>query len=334
MSAMMMMRAGPCVSGKGFTLLELLISMSILVVITAIVYASFSGVTRTIDMTRTVTEEVRLRQFLGQSLRTNIATAYVDLSYTAEAFQFLGVNEDGIDGAKDSLRFISTASLIGGLTLPGDLKEVRYEVLEPRDSAMELSWDDDGDDETADALTGLAAELRGRHARLRVTETPLLAGNVQSLDEETGYFTPAEGYESPQWDVPIRSFDVRYFDGEQWVDEWDSLGVGRLPWALRVRVNFARTEAYLEQERDKNYDEVEDPEFEMVVTLPAGVGVFEDQRQLPVGQGVGTGGIGAPGADGGDGAEGAEGAQGRPNGQTGAPFQTFTFDIPTGAGGQ
>ncbi len=329
-------RAGSCAPAKGFTLLELLISLSILVVITAIVYASFSGVTRTIDATRTVTEEVRLRQFLGQSLRTNIATAYVDLSYTAEAFQFLGVNEDGIDGAKDSLRFISTASLIGGLTLPGDLKEVRYEVLEPRDSEMELSWDDDDEnDEAADALTGLAAELRGRHARLRVTETPLLAGNVQSLDEETGYFTPAEGYESPHWDVPIRSFDVRYFDGEQWVDEWDSLAVGRLPWALRVRVNFARTEAYLERERDKNYDELEDPEFEMIVTLPAGVGVFEDQRQLPMAQGGGAGGIGADGAYGGDGAEGdAEGVQGRPSGQTGAPFQTFTFDIPMGGGEQ
>jgi len=80
--------------------------------------------------------------------------------------------------------------------------------------------------------------------------------------------------------VPIRTFDIRYYDGAEWVDEWDSEIVGRLPWSVHVKVNFARTEEQIEEEEDENIDIEEDPDFEMVIPLPTGFGRLQDGREI------------------------------------------------------
>jgi len=257
---------------RGFTLLELLLSISILVVITAIVYASFASVVNTTTATRASIEEIRLRQFLTRSLERNFATVYSDTGYEDEAFRFVGISEDSVDGPQDSVRFCSSAPLIGGVALPGDLKEVRYEVLADLSSEMEIDLYGDDEEEEGQGQGELESPT------LQVSETPLLGGNVQAVEEETSHFVADESYESPSWSVPVRSMDIEYFTGVEWVEEWDSQEVGRMPWAAHVRINFARTEEQLELEKELGFDPDEDPDFELIIPIQVGMGVRQDLR--------------------------------------------------------
>ncbi len=254
----------------GFTLIEVLLAIAILVVVVSIIYTTFSSVTTTIGVSRVNSEELRLRQFLERSFQNNFASVYIDQGLGLPGYQFIGLNEDSPDGPVDSLRFASSAAMMGGMALPGDLKEVRYEVLgvEGRIGDFDLR-----DDENEDA-----------GPQLRATETPLTLANMMALSGEVDdpdRDTDSDlGYDAPTWTVPIRNFDVEYYDGAEWVDEWDSEVVGRLPWSVHVKVNFARTEEQIEREEDEHIDIEEDPDFEMVIPLPAGIGRLQDAREI------------------------------------------------------
>lgn len=262
---------------KGFTLLELLLAIVILAVITAMVYGAFSGTVSSAGRSRVAVEELRLRAFLLRSFETNFTTVYVDPQQSQEVYRFLGVNSDGAEGPNDTVRFCSTAPLIGGVALPGDVKEVRYEVLDTGASSMRLQWDEKEPD-------------LGVSSVLQVTETPMLAGNVQGVDASTASFVVDPAYTSPNWTVPVRTLNFQYFDGAQWVDEWDSQSVGRLPWAVWIKVNFAKTEEQLAYEREKGFSTVDDPDFEMIIPIRGGLGGRTEVRTQtnPVGSGTGT----------------------------------------------
>ncbi len=247
---------------RGFTLLELLLAVSVLVVITSIVYAIFASVTRSIDASEAAVEELRLRQFLSRSFETNFAAAYSDRQYQDPLFRFIGEPGDAFEGARDSVRFCATAPLIGGMAMPGDIKEVRYQVLDERGSTMTLSWDDTDPERDSPSL--------------QVTETPLLAGKVTEISEENNLFVPDDSYESPSWAVPIEAFRIDYYDGADWVRQWDSHEIGRLPWSVRVRINFARSED--DPARNDRYGVTEAPDFEAIIPIPAGLRVEQDIR--------------------------------------------------------
>lgn len=263
-----MMHAKP--KNAGFTLIEVLLAIAILVVVVSMVYTSFSSVTTTMGVSRVNSEELRLRQFLEQSFQRNFASVYIDQRLGLPGYQFIGLDEDSPNGPVDSLRFASSASMMGGLALPGDLKEVRYEVLGAEGRIGDFSLRDDGDENAG--------------TQLRATETPLAVANLLAPPGEVNDSEPDSdldlGFEAPTWTVPIRTFDVRYFDGVDWVDEWDSELVGRLPWSVHVKINFARTEEQIERERDDRIDIEEDPDFEMMISLPAGMGRMQDGREI------------------------------------------------------
>lgn len=248
---------------RGFTLLELLVAMAILVVLTGIVYGAFYSVVTSIQTSRTGMEEMRLRQFLARNMKQNFRTAYSDPRMEQEVFMFVGESNDGPDGARDLVRFASTAPLIGGMALPGDLKEVRYEAMAEQDSDMSLSH---AAPETEDEPPAV----------LHSIETPLLGGEVQELGAEDGFFVPSDDYEAPGWSVPIRSMRLDYFDGQEWVREWDSLEMRRLPWAVRVRINFAKPEDVVEEEQRQGIDPEDDPDFDMLIPLQPGLGVTDE----------------------------------------------------------
>jgi len=258
------------VHNAGFTLIELMLAIAILVVVVSMVYASFSSVTTTMGVSRVNSEELRLRQFLQRSFQNNFASVYADQGLGLPGYQFIGLNEDSADGPVDSIRFASSASMMGGLALPGDLKEVRYEVLGVEGRIGDFSLQDDTDEDTG--------------PQLRATETPLAVANLMAAAGEVD--DPARdaendlGFDAPTWTVPIRTFDVRYFDGGDWVDEWDTEVVGRVPWSVHIKINFARTDEQIELEQDENIDIEEDPDFEMVISLPAGMGRIQDAREV------------------------------------------------------
>ena len=227
---------------QGFTLMELILAMAIIVIMTAIVYSSLSSVVNSTAMARAAAEETRLRQFLARSFETNFRSVYSDRTNEQPAFQFIGVNDESSDGPMDSVRFCSTAPLMGGMALPGDLKEVRYEVM--NDEASELGLD-------LDETRAEKDEDRPEGSTLESVEMPLIAGNVEALDtadeDELAELATDPNYEAPHWSVPIRSMDLQYFDGAEWLDEWDSLQFGRVPWCVHIRINFAKTDEQLKE---------------------------------------------------------------------------------------
>ncbi len=257
---------------NGFTLMEMILALAITVFMGAIVYSSLNSVVNSIAMSRAAAEETRLRQFLAHSFETNFRSVYVDRLSEQPAFQFIGISEDSFDGPRDSVRFCSSAPLMGGMSLPGDLKEVRYEVIAGDDTEMTLDFGD------------LGAEDLPEGPHLQSVEMPLLAGNVEQLEAGTGglgEFATDPNYEAPHWSVPVRSMDIQYFDGTEWLDEWDSVQFGRVPWCVHIRINFAKTDEQLEAERAERFDDLDDPDFEMVIAIPAGLGVTQDGRTLP-----------------------------------------------------
>jgi hypothetical protein len=48
--------------------------------------------------------------------------------------------------------------------------------------------------------------------------------------------------DSPSWSVPVSSFDVAFFDGKDWGEVGDSAASLMMPWCLRIRINYARSE--------------------------------------------------------------------------------------------
>lgn len=269
-------------SCAGFTILEILVAMILLTIILSIVYMTFSTVIQSTEDARAASFEMRTRQFLTRSFTSNLnqttegwspGSAYrsptgpLQAENPAEAGLGAGTARYWLDGKSDSLSFVSTAPLAGNAALPGFIKLVTYEI---------------GSQESdEDLLTDFGAKPQ---ATLEVTETPLaLSGGVTSggigLGSRAAEFTREDvldtaqqiGMQSVSWDIPIDTLSFLYFDGEKWVDTWDSLLLERMPWAVDIRINFPTDEEIFESERDPE----EDPDFRLVLTIPVGAGVYD-----------------------------------------------------------
>jgi prepilin-type N-terminal cleavage/methylation domain-containing protein len=309
-------------NSTGFTLIEVLIAMTILVIITGTVYASFSSVVSSVETTRVFAEEMRLRQFLQRSFNTNFSTAYVNgdnEAYNSQFFQFVGVNGTDSHGHADSVRFVSSAPIVGGGALPGDLKEVKYEILSSEDESQKLFDDDEDQAQPEDE------QLSFRDHMLQCLETPIQQGNVQSLDSgasDTTAVQADDSYIAPMWTVPIQSFDILFFDGQEWLEEWDSEAVGHMPWAVHIRIAFAKPEAMREADKEAGFNVNDDPDIELIIPVPPGIGVTLDQRDFQESTGddgavAGSGGEGSGGSGEGSGG-GGEGSGGGGQGSGGS----------------
>lgn len=274
-----------CISERaGFTILELLVALTLLVVILSIIYVTFSTVIQSTEDTRAASFEMRTRQFLTRSFMSNLAQASEGWSPGA-AFRAAGLSTEAgaegdpvigrgkmrywLDGTSTSLTFVSTAPLAGSTGLPGFAKLVTYEL-----------GSEQSEGEAQDLLTDFGREPQ---ATLEVTETPLaLSGSAFGASLGAADFTREEvaetaesiGMKSSGWNIPVESILFQYFDGENWVDTWDSLEYGRLPWAVDVRINFPDP---LEEEGfATELDPDEEADFRLVFTVPVGVGVRDE----------------------------------------------------------
>lgn len=282
----------------GFTLIELLVAITLMVIVTGIVYSSFFAVVTATDTARVAAEQLRLRQFLTRSFSQNLSQTYgdwrpgaimrelpgnvetavrnmdgnvdVEGDETLARYWLEGIDDQGAYGPADSITFATTAPLIGGTALPGVLKQVTYEVVRGTNEEGDfLELDDDV-----------------RSVTLQATETPIFEAADFEEGDDAGDFD-AKGdllgdvtYESPGWSVPVRTMDIQYFDGEDWVDDWDSVEMGRLPWSVHIRINFARPPSQLRAEASQGFNDEDDPDYEFVISLPGGVGLTEPPLQM------------------------------------------------------
>ena len=248
-----------------------MVATIIIAVITAIVYASLSSVTHTTELARVSADEMRMRQFLSRSFLTNFASVYADPGVLDERFAFLGTSESGSRGEMDSVEFCSSTAVMGGASPPGAIKRVHYGAVSANDPGMGLSsFEDAGDG--SNGLSGM---------QLQASESLVMDS---FLEEDTGYgmdrLAESAGadtdFGTPSWTVPVGSFDVAYFDGAEWLEEWDSLTLGRLPWCVRIRVSYARTEEEAEVDAEARFRPDEDPDYELIIPIPIGVGAVTD----------------------------------------------------------
>ena len=267
---------------KGFTLIELMVAITLLTIVVSVVYASFSSVTISMEQARKINAELQIRTFLTRNLRDNLAQAYdpwlPGAAYLAPSlprqdpdeleedarYWLVGEDIEGPDGPADKLTFASTAPLLGNTGMPGMLKQVSYYISEETE-------DEDG-------------ESVGLYRNSVLTTPSKLVFTEQAVE---GWMPPPEGEgiggddrdsvslddAEPAWSAPIRSMNIRYFDGEEWLDEWSSLGEGRLPWSVEFRINFGKTDEEIEAERTQDYSLEDDPDLLLILSIPGGVGI-------------------------------------------------------------
>ncbi len=260
-------------AARGFTLIEVLIAISLLAVIVTIVYESLAAVTDATAEARVGAEKLRLEQFLMRNFQSNFSAVHVDPAYLDERFQFVGTGETGSSGTTDSVDFCSASPILGGMAPPGAFKQVHYAVVDRNDSSMELeAFSSYSEDELAPSTMLLESS-----ESIVVASASLNKDRLDKLDpksaEELQDIAKELGYNTPSWTVPVSGVDFSFYDGEKWVEDWDSIEMGRMPWCVRIRVNFARTRA----EADSASNDLEtDPDLEMYIPVAVGMGVMTD----------------------------------------------------------
>lgn len=161
---------------SGFTLIEVLIAVSMLAMVAMLVRASFRTIMYSLDSVREEAEISRAAESIMWFAASELNNALM-----ADGLYFQGAGEDG----SDEIFFYSTAAY-------------------PRSGDKDLS-----------------------RVSYREEEGDLWKG----VDGE--YFRAAGGLES---------FSIRYYDGGEWIEEWDSESRGRLPPAAEILIEIGGRE--------------------------------------------------------------------------------------------
>ncbi len=189
-------RGYPLTTMTGFTLLEIIISIGILVVILTIIYGTFNSSMRAFTVMENLGDAYGQARLVLNRLSEEIGNIYVSKNNSNTGTGLLGEDGEQDDLPFDSLHFTSLSHVRWVKdSRESELCEIGY-YLE-RDPEMEKSfffrredWNVDGTLEEG----GIALEL-------------------------------AEG---------VDGLNFRYYDGEEWVDEWDSEARKGLPKAIEV----------------------------------------------------------------------------------------------------
>ena len=267
----------PIRSGRvGFTIIELLISMTIVSIIMIIIYSTFASVLASTETANIASEQLYTQSFLTRHINQHVSQAssgwqpgavfrpYSDVSAPIDfvmndsIFSFSGVD----NGEEDSLSFTTSVPLNGSSGLPGYFKQVTYEIVEG--SSIEMPEGSPYPRQVADGMV------------LLVTEVPIMSYdgmNERQLmaDRVTAFRDQAESLEisTPMWTFPIGAMEIKYHNGEDWVDEWDMGLEGRLPWAIDMTFFWSPWD----DDRAEGVSDDPENQFRMVIAVPGGAGL-------------------------------------------------------------
>ncbi len=113
---------------KGFTLVEVLVVASILVVVMGIVYGSLSASLRSKEICEEGVEAYRRGRLILERMSREISSAYIPIGINLPDVKYIFRGEDGEEDGfpRDTLNFTSTALPIEGL--PHGVKEVGFYI--------------------------------------------------------------------------------------------------------------------------------------------------------------------------------------------------------------
>ncbi len=226
----------PRLSGRGFTLIEVLMTVAI----TALVFAMIGGILLSVikasENIETKTRTEKAGYGVLATLRRDLTGVY---AYALGGPAFRGEDKTELGRDADALHFVTTADV-----LP------TQDGRRPR--LIEVGYRVGGGDESQDGLLGLfrrAGALEG---------DPLESGDEY-----------AELYGR------VHAFDLKYLDPDtgDWADSWDD--AERLPLAVKVHLELALDELQKIAAEQENLD-LPPPVFEMVVGIPVKATPAED----------------------------------------------------------
>ena len=188
---------------KAFTLIEILIALAILAILSTVIYGAISQSHALSTRLEAMSESYQTLRQLFQMMQDDLSTAYYSESAgtnLTSAPVFIGSSLDlkaSLSSSEPLLRFTTLGHRRWQSNSPEtDLGLVEYEVR--RDPATNL-------------LTVFHKE-----------ETNLLSTTEASTEE----YELAEG---------LKEFSVRFFDGTDWADTWDSTEKKDVPQAVEVK---------------------------------------------------------------------------------------------------
>jgi len=172
----------------------------------------------------------------------------------------------------DQFAVVLSADADGGpLDVPSDVKSVAYYLLEDLDQAdrERASITETAGTANRPASQALSSPGRGRGLVRRslsraVAEWAEANGNLASLDRNAQVLAPE-----------VVALQFRYFDGTEWLDEWNSKEEGGLPVAVEIAIAIEsledgdRPRALSSASLDANKTEQGDVIYRLTVHLPA-----------------------------------------------------------------
>lgn len=189
-------------SSRGFTLVELMIAVSVLAVMMTLVY----GVVVSSVQAAQRVEEISAGTEVGPAILTRIRADLEAAFLPKEGDYFLGYDRKGAGGDRDRLDFVS-AVLGYGPERDGDVPSFH--------SVNELGY------QLRDHPTEPGVGVLYRREDFFLDAEPLKGGRLVELYDR------------------VTVFDVEYWDGKQWRAQWSAkTEKNKLPRAVRVRLTL------------------------------------------------------------------------------------------------
>ncbi len=204
-------------AGNGFTLIELLVAIVLLAMIFTMVFGTFFYTINSAEQQEERAAIYHRVNFILNNLSQNMSSAYVPLSSLSSdeenADPAFFVEDLQIEDADaDSYSAFTTNARFGGSQAAGEIAFVSYRVLDSQDVEME-EW-------------------------LKDENNPL----VLTCTLEPLWAQPEEDGQEPRWTQNIRSLNFEFFDGSEWLQEWNYEDQGILPEAVKIHLEVADSE--------------------------------------------------------------------------------------------
>jgi type II secretion system protein J len=190
---------------QGFTLVELMLAILILSIMMSIIYGV---VVSTVSAARRV-EEITASSEIGPAILTRVRSDLEAAFLPKEGEFFVGSKKPGGGADRDRVDFISGELAYGSENGVEDarfhsINEVGYQVLENR----------------KDPNVGVLY----RREDYFIDADPLKGGKLTEVYDR------------------VRSFSLRYYDGEEWRPDWNNKTLKGLPKAVEIEVKILVTE--------------------------------------------------------------------------------------------
>ncbi len=206
-----------------FTLLEMLVALALVSVVTLSLYSSLRTGFNARDSARTTIEPLQAAAAAIALLRYDIESALPPTGLLAG--EFVGENETGAGGLDSDILSFHTCSGVTDVLYPDEAESVIASLsLFSADAQQSIG----GDVQFVEFVLEEDEEESDRFSLVRYVSKNLLA---PSTPEPTAQVICRD----------VLAFNVRYLDGSEWVDSWDSTQQeDALPPAIEVTLKLRR----------------------------------------------------------------------------------------------